>query len=120
MVMVASSRKEQGARVGPDGLRQSESPVVETRSLVQIVDAEVNVAHRCSRRYARPRSAPASGHHVLHVQRISSHVELPALVPPCLTRAIGVNFDAQPIGVGEVYGLAHGVIGKAYPDAKRN
>ncbi len=53
---------------------------------------------------------PRGADHVGGVQRLGGHRQLAAALHPGGARPVGVHLDAEPIGVGEVDGLAHEVV----------
>ena len=52
------------------------------------------------------------------IEGIRRHDELALVPPPRAPRAVGVDLDAEPIGVREVQGFAHQVVGHPHAQAE--
>ena len=92
--------------------------MVEGLRLREIANVEVDVAHHCSRRHAHPALTGACVEDALHVECLGRDLELPiAAHTPRRARSIGIDLDAETIGIGEIDRLADGMI--RHPDDRR-
>ena len=114
MVVVALVRDEGRVRavarhqLHPDLLRP------ERDRLLDVGDLEVHVAH-VRARGGVGEVALGGGEHALGVERLRGHEDLVAGARrrPLVARPVAVDLHADPVGVVEVEGLRHGVVGCA-------
>lgn len=71
---------------------------------------EMDVPDDGSRRCPGPGCLAHGRQKIAHVERFCRHCDLPTLVTPLRARAVGVDLDAETVGIGEVDGLTHQVV----------
>ncbi|CAN5842297.1 hypothetical protein BH24GEM1_BH24GEM1_22260 [soil metagenome] len=92
--------------------------MVESGGNIEIVDVEMDVAHPGAPGSSAPRLSPAGSDEVVQVEEVGRHREGAALCAPRGPRPVGIDLDAQAVGIGEVQRLAHEVVRRSgvFPD----
>ena len=76
-------------------------------------DAQMDVAEGGAGWEAGRAFVGSGGEETRDVERAGEHGQLPGALRPLGARSVGVEFEAVVIGIGEVDGFAHTVIGQA-------
>jgi len=113
MVVITAGGHEQRARVAPHHGVEAERVVVETGRTHEVADVEVNVAHPGAGGHSAPPLSLHARNQARHIERQRCHAELTVRGLPRVTRTIGVDFDAEAVGVVQVERLAHEMICRA-------
>src|SRR6185436_16836046 len=101
---------EESPWIAPDRLVEAKRTVVERLTLLQASDVEMDMTHRGPAGRVGPCLAATSGDHASNIQRVGRHLELPFVPPPAVARSVGIDLDAEPIGIPQVQRLAHRMI----------
>ena len=115
--MVSACAQEERARVAPHHAIEAERFGEEHGALVDVADVQVHVTHHGSGRHTDPRCVARGAHEFLNVHRVGGHHQFAIHPPPGLARPVGVDLDAEPIGVLQVERLAHEMVARAGVDA---
>ncbi len=83
---------------------------VEPVGRLEIPDVQVDVPHHRACRHAGPRRVTAGRHDRMRVERLGRHHELAVGVLPRRTLAVGIDLDAESVGIREIERFAHQVV----------
>src|SRR5690349_21252579 len=114
MMMIPTSREKERTRIIPHRLVEPEPAVVERRGLLKVGDMKMDMPDDRPARHSLPRRALHTLHgglqHALDVERNGGHHQQAIAILPARARAVGVDFDPEPVRIGEIDGLADEVV----------
>ena len=111
VVVVATGAQKQCTRECPRGPVEAQSVVKEPFARREVAHVQVHVPDRCARWHTAPLFAAGRAHERIDVERIHRRDELSVAVPPRIARPVGVDLDAESVGIGQVHRLAIQVVG---------
>src|SRR3954463_6084739 len=85
--------------------------MVERFGLVDVADVEMHVTEDSSGRHSSPWLTAGRSHKVVDIEMVGGHVQLSLVVAPRVAWPVGVDFDAQAVGIREIDRLTHEVVG---------
>ncbi len=113
VVVVAAGRDEERAGVPAHRRLEAEDARPEGLGLGDVAHLQVHVPHRRSLRHALVGRAGHLPEDPLDVEGKGGHSQLAVVVGPLVAGAVAVDLDAVALGVVQVEGLAHEVVGGA-------
>ena len=75
-----------------------------------VIDVKMDMPEDGAARHAAPALAARGFQQIFDIEMVGRHVQLTLVVAPRSARPVGVNFDAESVGVGEINGFADEVI----------